>query len=202
MRAISPIARYGITLKRPKARRGVDQSGTIHEVYEGEILHAQFNQGGLTDWEQVVAMEHFDFSGLPDGVNPLTRVSVFDSEAYVESLDLTEDEKEATLEEIDSRLRKLQSTFPSEFMIVEKPPAPRPWPTYDSTPFEDSVDRETGEVTVPGIKTMQAMTGISFESIRLYEHENDQRPEVIEWCEENEAELASLDAEGAIRVAL
>jgi hypothetical protein len=195
MRAISPIANYGITLKRPRVRRGVDQTGTILEVNEGDTLHAQFQRGGLTEWEQVVAIESFDFSGLPDGVNPLTRVSVFDTEAYVESMiDYSEKEKAAILEEIDTKLRKLSQTFPSEFLIVEKPPAPRPWPTYDDTPFEDAVDRETGDVLIPGIKTMQGMTGIEPETIRLYEHENAQRPEVIEWAESLEAEKAASQA--------
>lgn len=202
MRAISPIANYGITLKRPRARRGVDQSGVIQEVYEGEILHAQFQRGGLTEWEQIVAVESFDFSGLPDGVNPLTRVSVFDSEAYVEALDLSEQEKAQVLKEIDERLTKLQATFPSEFKIVEKPPAPKPWPTYDDTPFEDVIDKATDEVVIPGIKTMQGMTGINPETIRLYEHENQHRSEVMKWAEALEADLAIIASEEAIKVAL
>lgn len=200
MRAISPIASYGITLKRPQTRRGTDSTGTVVEFSEGDLVHAQFQRGGLTEWEQIVAVESFDFSGLPEGVNPLTRVSVFDSELYVEAMDIPASEKKKMLELIDERLVKLNATFPSEFKIVEKPPAQMPWPTYDDTPFEDAIDRETGEVLVPGIKSMQAMTGISPEKIRLYEHENEGRKDVIEWAESLEAELAS--AEGAMSVAI
>lgn len=203
MRAISPIAAYGITLQRPNVRRGTDRSGTVVEYNEGETLHAQFTRGGLTEWEQIVALESFDFSGLPEGVNPLTRISVFDTEAYVESLDIPEKHKAEVLAEIDAKLTKLQHTFPSEFRIVEKPPAPKPWPSYDDTPFEDAIDRESEEVVVYGIKSMQAMTGISPETIRLYEVEHENRPEVVAFCEELESQLAQESATGeAISIAL
>jgi hypothetical protein len=202
MRAISPIANYGITLKRPATRRGTDSTGTVVEFSEGELIHAQFHRGGLTDWEQIVALESFDFSGLPEGVNPLTRVSMFDSEAYVEALDVPEKDKAKVQALIDERLTKLQATFPSEFKIVEKPPAPKPWPTYDMTPFEDAIDRDSGEIIIHGIKSMQEMSGISPEVIRLYEVEHENRAEVIAFCEELESQLAANATEGAISVAL
>jgi hypothetical protein len=200
MRAISPIAAYGITVQSPRVRRGPDASGTVQEYFEGDLIHAQFERGGLTEWEQLVALESFDFSGLPDGVNPLTRVSVFDSEMYVQRF--PKDERDKLQAKIDERLRELQQTFPSEFMIVEKPPAATPWPTYDLTPIEDAIDRETGDVVVPGIFTMQRLSGISPETVRLYEIEHQNRPEVIEQMEALEAEIVAETAEGAISVAL
>jgi hypothetical protein len=187
MRAISPIAHYGITVQSPRAKRGMDQAGQVVEYFDGDLIHAQFETSGLTEWEQIFALENFDFSGLPDGVNPLTRVSVFDSEAYVQRF--PKDEREAILKKVDERLEELQTIFPSEFRIVEKPRQLAPWPTYDTTALEDSVDEETGEVK-PGILSLQRVSGWSPEQIRLYEVENANRSEVIAAMEALEAEAA------------
>jgi hypothetical protein len=95
---------------------------------------------------------------------------VFDTEAYVESLSSVEDDPVAQkklIDKIDARLRKLQARFPSEFIIVDKPASQKPWPTYDT----DSVEE---------ILQIQARLGMSAEGIRLYEVENQARPEIIE----------------------
>jgi hypothetical protein len=93
MRAISPIANYSIQFKAPReARHGLSPAPSS-EYYDNKPCIAQFQRGGMTEWEQIARIESFDFSGLPDGVNPLTRVSVFDTEAYVESLTSRASEK-------------------------------------------------------------------------------------------------------------
>lgn len=165
MRCISPHARYSIQVLEGKEQIGLDARGTMHSVQLREPVVANFEQGGLTEWEIESALLSFNFSGVPDGVNPLTRVSVFDTEAYVQRFDA--DERDARLEAIDKRLRELQERHPSEFVIVEKPAAQKPWPSYDSdTPSE--------------IVALQKRTGISPEAIRLYEHENGGRQAIIE----------------------
>jgi hypothetical protein len=198
MRAISPIAKYGITIQSPRAKRGMDGAGVVVEYFDGDLIHAQFETSGLTEWEQIVALENFDFSGLPDGVNPLTRVSVFDSEAYVQRF--PKDERDQIQKVIDNRLVELQQIFPSEFRIVEKPATAKPWPTYDENELEDTFD-EDGEVVL-GILSLQRLSGWSPEQIRLYEVENDNRPEVIAAMEALEAEAAENASEEAISVAL
>lgn len=199
MRAISPIAHYGITIQSPRMKRGMDQGGAIVEYFDGDLIHAQFETSGLTEWEQIFALENFDFSGLPDGVNPLTRVSVFDSEAYVQRF--PKDERAKIQKVIDERLVELQETFPSEFRIVEKPAQPAPWPTYDETPLEDVIGQD-GSVETLGILSMQKLSGWSPEQIRLYEVENANRPDVVAAMEELEARAASGDTEEAFSVAL
>lgn len=194
MRAISPIANYGIQLIEAPSKRGMDSTGTIVEYTDSKPVHAQFHQGGLTEWEQIAALENFDFSGLPEGVNPLTRVSMYDTEAAVAHIE-DEDERERFRERLDKRLRHLAKLYPNEFLIVEKPPAPLPWPSYDETPWTDATDGE-GNVT-PGIETMQRMTGISPEIIRLYEVEHKNRPSIIGLCERLEAEQLAENAEKA-----
>jgi hypothetical protein len=195
MRAISPIGNYSIQLIEQRVKRGLDRTGTVVEFYDGESVLAQFHRGGLTEWEELAALERFDFSGLPEGVNPLTRVSMFDTEAYVEQRYSNPDERAIVLKEIDERLLHLSTLFPSEFLVVDKPAAVKPWPTYDDTPVEDVI--VDGEVASVGIFTMQGITGIKPETIRLYEVENKNRPEVIEAMETLEAELAGV-TDGAV----
>ncbi len=179
MRAISPISKYSIQLIEAVPKRGMDSSGTVIEYTDKKPVIAEFHQGGLTEWEQLVALEYFDFSGLPEGVNPLSRVAFFDTEAYVQRY--PEDEQEAMLILIDKRLEQLSKLYPNEFRIVEKPAAPRPWPTFDETELDDSQFEDDSGVfhVVPGILTLQALSGWSAEAIRLYEVENKNRPEVV-----------------------
>jgi len=202
MRAISPIASYSIQLIEAVPKRGMDASGTIIEYTDRKPVIAEFRQGGMTEWEQLVALESFDFSGLPEGVNPLSRVSVFDSEAYVQRY--SPSEQEAHLKEIDERLSYLATIYPNEFRIVEKPAAGKPWPTYDEAELEDRIfrDEQGEELVVDGILTMQAKTGINPETIRLYEVENRNRSEVVEAMEALEAEALEGSKDEAISVVL
>ena len=157
MRAISPIANYGIQLIEAIPKRGMDSTGTIVEYSDSKPVHAQFTRGGLTEWEQIAALEHFDFSGLPEGVNPLTRVSVYDTEAAVAHI-ASPEERIALQGVLDQRLEHFSTMFPSDFMIVEKPPVPKPWPSYDG----DSIEK---------VIQIQEATQYSPEAIRLYEME-------------------------------
>lgn len=179
MRAISSKGQYGIVLKHPRTRRGLDGTGTVVEYSEGDTVHAQFHKGGLTEWEEQAAYESFDFSGLAEGVNPITQVSMFDTEAYVEHLELSAVEKAALLAELDERLVYLSKLFPNDFRIVAKPAAPRPWPSYDGDAIEE-------------ILAFQERLLISPETIRLYEVENRNRDEVIESMEAIEAAAAGV----------
>lgn len=202
MRAISPISKYSIQLVEAVPKRGMDASGTIIEYTDGKPVIAQFHQGGLTEWEQLVALEKFDFSGLPEGVNPLSRISMFDTEAYVTRY--PEEEQEAKLLMIDKRLTQLGALYPNEFVIVEKPAQPKPWPTFDENDLEDR-ELETAPGVfqiVPGILTLQALSGWSPEAIRLYEVENKNRPEVVEAMEALEADALEGSREEGISVAL
>lgn len=170
MRCISPSRNYSIQVIEGNEKIVVDKSGTAIQVVLDKPVIANFEGTGLLDWEIEPALSSFNFSGLPEGVNPLTRISVFDTEAYVDTRPEHEDDpkaRDALLERIDTRLRKLQSRFPSEFIIVEKPATNIPWATYDTDSVED-------------ILLIQARIQVSPERIRLYEVENQNRPEVVE----------------------
>ena len=170
MRCISPARNYSIQVFEGDEQIVVDARGHATTIVNSKPVIANFQGTGLLDWEIGPALESFNFSGLPEGVNPLARISVFDTEAYVSQLSSVEDDpaaQAALLEKIDARLRKLQARFPSEFIIVDKPASAKPWPTYDP----DSVEE---------ILQIQARLGMSAEGIRLYEVENQKRPEIIE----------------------
>ncbi len=190
MRCISPYGRYSIQVFEGQSRVGVDMAGVMHSVELTKPVVADFEQGGLTEWEIEAALMSFNFAGVPDGVNPLTRVAVFDTEAYVQQF--PESERDEKLAAIDARLRELQQRHPSDFVIVEKPAAPKPWPSYDSdTPSE--------------IVALQKRTGISPEAIRLYEYENGGRQVIIDLMTEIEegrepADLEVVSVEEAITV--
>lgn len=189
MRCISPHGRYSIQVFEGQSRVGVDTAGVMHSVELTKPVVADFEQGGLTEWEIEAALTSFNFAGVPDGVNPLTRVAVFDTEAYVQKF--PKEERELKLAAIDARLRELQERHPSEFVIVEKPAAPKPWPSYDTDSIQDIV-------------YMQGRLGINPETIRLYEHENGKRQAIIDLMTEiqegGSGELEVVSVEEAISV--
>jgi hypothetical protein len=166
MRAISPHGRYSIQLVEAVPKKGTDQSGNVVEYSDTKPILAQFEQGGLMKWEEEAALESFNFSGLAEGVHPLTTVGVYDTEIAVQHI-ADRQEREAKLALIEGRLRELQAMFPSQFIIVEKPSLAKPWPSYDDTPVED-------------IESVMAATGVGADQVIAYEMENEQRGEVLD----------------------
>lgn len=180
MRFISPHSRYSIQVIEGSDQIVTDNKGVAQMITRAKPVIANFEQQGLHPWEIDAALERFNFAGVPEGVNPLTRVSVFDTEAYVYGQEFEdEDQAQAYLDRIDKRLLKLAERHPSEFIPVPKPLSGKPWPTYD----EDSVE---------DILQLQERTGISAETIRLYEVENQKRAEVIEAMENLENAQAEV----------
>jgi F420-dependent methylenetetrahydromethanopterin dehydrogenase len=89
-------------------------------------------------------------------------------------------ERQAKQALIEQRLTELQEQFPSQFIIVEKPGAAKPWPSYDSTAVEDIV-------------ATMSLTGVTPETVVAYEMENEQRGEVLALMTDLQAEA---EAEG------
>lgn len=165
MRCLSPHSNYSIQVIEGNESVVVDARGYAQTIIVKKPIIANFQQGGLLDYEIEAALEYFNFSGLPEGVNPLTRIATFDTEAHVEQY--PSDQRDELLVQINQRLRDLQQRHPSEFIIVEPPEAARPWPSYDDDTVED-------------ILKFQERLRINPETIRLYEIENGNRDEVVE----------------------
>lgn len=165
MRCISPHARYSIQIIEGDEQIVVDARGHATTVVQRKPVVADFRQGGLLDNELEVALESFNFSGIPDGVNPLTRISSFDTEAYTTRF--PEADRPRLLEEINDRLRELQERFPSEFVVVDEPAAPKPWPSYDENTPEEIIE-------------WREKLDIDPELVRRYEQENLGRKAVVD----------------------
>ena len=165
MRCISPHARYSINVFDAKEQIVTDARGYAHAVPVGLQVMANFENTGLLEHEIEAALSSFTFSGLAEGVNPLSKIGVFDTEVFC--LQYPESEREEMQAQIDERLRYLQEQNPSQFIIVETPTAPRPWEKYDF----DGVEQ---------VLAVQQATGTSPTVVRRYEEENQARQEIID----------------------
>lgn len=164
MRCISPHTFYSIVVIGGQEEIIQDARGFAKTVELKQAIQAQFRPTGLTDNEEFEALSKFTFSGLPEGVNPLSTVGVFDSEAYC--LRYPKDRRDEIQVQMDKRLRDLQVQNPTQFIIVDPPAAPKPWPSYD-------------EMTVEDILKFQEVLRVEPDLIRLYELENANRPEIV-----------------------
>jgi hypothetical protein len=162
MRAISPYSRFTIQLIEAPVRRGPDATGSIVEWSEGKPVIAEFEKQGLHPWEQVAALEGFAFGGLAETVNPLSVLSVYDTEAAALQNNWTPDFKQ----KVEARLLVLAERNPSNFIVVAKPRTAAPWPAYDSQPLAE-------------ILTLLKVTQIDPDVVRIYEAENLNREDVI-----------------------
>ena len=163
MRCLSPSSRYSIQVFEGRESVVVDARGyASSHVLEKPVI-ADFTVSGLMEHEIDVALQNFSFSGLPEGVSPLAKISVFDTDAFCAQYpDETRDEMQA---QIEQRLRDLQKQF-GGFIIVDQPAAAKPWPSYDENSVEDVIK-------------FQESTGIAPQVIRLYEEENLNREEIV-----------------------
>jgi hypothetical protein len=175
MRCLSPAARYSIQVFEGRESVVLDARGYASTHALEKPVIANFTTSGLLDHEIEVALENFSFSGLPEGVSPLAKVSVFDTDAFCSQYpDETRDEMQIAME---NRLRVLQEQF-GGFIIVDQPAAEKPWNSYDdNTPDE--------------VLRIQQATGAYPEKVRIYEEENENRTEIVA------AMLRLTDPEGA-----
>ena len=172
MRCLSPHSNYSIQVFEGQEQIMMDARGFSQTITIKKPVVANFETSGLTEYELEAALMNFNFSGIPEGVNPLTRVAVFDTDLYIEQQLAADEELDAEFlrelrERMENRLRKLQERHPSEFIIVDPPAHELPWPSYD----EDSVEE---------ILAAQERFRFSPQAIRLYELENKGRTEIIE----------------------
>lgn len=168
MRCLSPHPNYSIQIFEGKEQVVLDARGYGEDRILEKSVIANFDTRGLADHEIEAALTSFNFSGLPDGVNPLTRISSFDTEAFVERFPA--EQRDAMKVNIDKRLLDLQAINPSQFIIVEAPKAEKPWPSYDRDTVED----------VLKLQERLDPLGQIAEAIRRYEEENKNRKGIVE----------------------
>jgi hypothetical protein len=164
MRCISPHRNYSIQVIEAEEQILVDARGFAKTLVLKKPVIANFQQSGMLDHEEYAALERFNFSGLPENVNPLSTVSVLDIEAEVQKFPA--DRRNEIYVQYCKRMTDLQARFPSEFIIVPSPQQAKPWPSYDEFNVED-------------VLKFQDILRIAPDDIRLYELENADRPEVV-----------------------
>lgn len=118
----------------------------------------QFEQGGLHEHEVKTALDVFRFRGIPDGVEPSHRLSVYDTRTF--AADLSEAE---TLAE---KLRSM-SEFGTDYIEVVEPRVPAPWPSYDKTKRADTLITKVEEL------------GFDPADVLAYERQNQNRDHIV-----------------------
>lgn len=156
MRYVANAARYSLGIGEPTMAfvNGL-------EMETGKKKIALFQQG-LLNHEIEAGLKQFTFKGLPDGVPPETRLSVFDTRDYQLAHRLT-DEQRLEIEKII----ETNGAFGTEIIRVEELRAPKPFPSYD--------EKDPEEI----LEVVEA-AGIDPDVAYRYEAENDARPELLE----------------------
>ena len=130
MRYVANAARYSLGVGEPTMAL---INGIEFEQSKKKI--AQFQQGVLLNHEIEIGLKAFTFKGLPDGVPPETRLSVFDTRDYQRANKLTDEERlelEKTLE--------ASPQFGNDFIRVDEIHAPKPFPSYDEKEPEEILE--------------------------------------------------------------
>ena len=161
MRVLSPHSGYSLQVIAGREviehDRVTGQAYTRTEV-QPYIAHfeASATGGGLFPHETELALRSFSFGAIPEGVNPVHRIAVFDTEAAALANDWTPEYKSA----IEDRLKFLAAQAPSRMVVVEDLRAAKPWPKYDDADAEEII-------------SYIGVLGIDPEIVRFYENDQD-----------------------------
>jgi len=169
MRALSPHLAYSVKILDPVERMVTDPNGsTFLQIIKPPVI-ANFQHAGLFPEEVTIALQTFSFSNLPEGVNPASRVAVYDTDIEA-ALHDWDDEFHALVKE---RLRAKAVMSPGDLAIVEDDVAPLPWPTYDSDDVEEII--------------LIAQRLNLVEVVRAYEKDNAARTAILEGLDQEAA---------------
>ena len=173
-RFISPHARYTVAIDPGHERMVTDQRGITFLHRESDPKVAQFEQSGMRDHEIQEALQRWTFSGLPEGINPMTRIGVYDPEANAIAADWSDEQRKS----VEAKLWFESQNHPGDLAFVLSPRQPMPWPSYP----HDTIDE---------IIEFQKRLGIDPEVVRRYEEENEGRAEIVTAMWELEARTDS-----------
>lgn len=176
-RFISCHTRYSVAVDPGTEQLRTDNRGNSWLHQESQPQVAQFEQSGLRDHEISEAFERWTFSGLPEGINPVTRIGVYDPEAQAIAADWSDEARK----KVERKLWLQAELHPGDLAFVLSPRARAPWPSYDSD-------------TVSEILTLQERLQIPPGQIRSYEEENENRQPIIEAMWDLEAALDAPEA--------
>lgn len=136
-------------------------------------LEARFDPLGLTEYEKEQALERLAFHGLPEHsdtaieVSPVSRLSLFDSEAAKKELRWDDEEHDLVVETLRASDRN-----GLDFIEVDAALRPAPWNTYDNLTDPEKIVELATEIGVP------------ITDVLAYERENENREDVVTALEE------------------
>lgn len=141
---------------------------------------AKFKPGFLYAWEVDAARRHFKFNGLTQIGEPGAAGDIIDPSIRVSYYDTLEAQREEGWsdefrEQVEQGL--LSNPFHgSEFLMVEQPELPAPWPKYDELVAHG---RRTSEMVAEKIAETVRDLGLDPEEVIAYERANRNREEVV-----------------------
>lgn len=168
MRFLSPHPGYSVQISPPEEKVENDPvSGQSYTRVSRQPLSAEFEAGaGLFPHEVEMALAKFEgsFKGLPENVNPVTRIAVWDSEAQAIFNQWTPEYHQHV---VDKMVMLAEGPSSSRMMAVPENWRPAPWPAYD-------------EMEEQEILAYVDVLKLDAENVRLYEGENQARPLLME----------------------
>ncbi len=177
MRFITRHPRYSFHAQASTQQIVMTQNGPMQVAAQPMIL-CQFEQGGLSPWEIELALKSFHFAGQPDEnmVPKENRLAVYDTELA----QLQQGWNDDTRSFVEQRLLA-DAEYGKDYIAVGGPKREAPWPAYDRVP-----DAATLLQMIPllGFDTYEGV-----EKIRLYEHDHQHRPEILEALEALQAQF-------------
>lgn len=175
MRAISKSAKFQLQV-RP-LRTEAYASGAMRTVEES--IYLDFQQGDLRDDEVEFAISQFAFEGGFQNLdevtmlNPLYRLSSFDTDEAAEARGWTADEKL----DVEEKLRRHAELYSDIIIVPEKQYSP-PWPRYDE--FSGTPER---------LLQRLVEDGHDLEEVLEYERHHQNRQPVLDVLEQALVEI-------------
>lgn len=158
------------------------QGGTVANTVRPLLVCEFSNRKSLFPWE-VKAAEKFEFRGgivEADEMTPVSnlyRVSIFDTDEFAREKGLSDEDK--------AKLESFLVNHPThgiDFVLVEEPRYPKPWPTYDEIRgggAKSTVEKVIEQAEMLGYHTDRQR----LEDMLAYERQNLNRREIIEHFE-------------------
>lgn len=184
MRFISRHPGYTFGLQLEYIEFLQDGQGRTVQNIKTPLIDLKFtNRVSMYPWEMEAGMSHFQFDGgllEEDGVTkitPMFQLSVLDSNQVANFHKMSFEQKT----QMEQKLLNDQF-YGSDFIMVEEPRVPAPWPTYDDVP---SVAKLLEQIVALGF----SRTNEDLQKIVNYERQNQAREEVYSAVEKFSAEI-------------
>lgn len=159
------------------------------QVLQKGLTAEPWRFGDTTDWERLEVLKHFDqkFRGLTYDENPIHRLSTFDS-LYAQEVNGWTDEERLIVE----KRVKEGPGHGVDYIVVDTPHVPAPWPSYDKL---KPVGKRTVEMVAEKIAETTSELGLDPDHVLAYERENENRPRVIAAVEALKAGAPAVEEE-------